>query len=127
MWADASRAGLDRNHLGCPSELTDADWRLIEPLIPAARREGNTRTVEMRRGLHASLYRVSTGCQWRCLRKDLLRKDLPPKSTVLHFFEIWNFDRTLLAIHEALVVLCREQARPRANPCHHRQPKRQRR
>ena len=51
------------------------------------------------------MYVLSTGCQWRYLPKDL-----PPKSTVFHYFDLWNYDGTLEAIHDTLDVKCREAA-----------------
>ena len=105
MWTNENRARYERCDQRYPSDLTDAEWQLIAPLIPPARRGGNKRTVDVRRVLNGIMYSLSTGCQWRYLPKDL-----PPKSTVFHYFDLWNFDGTLLAIHDALFVLCREQA-----------------
>jgi len=53
----------------------------------------------------------STGCQWRHLPKDL-----PSKSTVFRYFDLWNYDGTLLRLHHELYVLCREQAGRAASP-----------
>ena len=49
---------------------------------------------------------LSTGCQWRAIPKDL-----PPKSTVYEYFDLWTYDGTLERIHHALYEQCREQAR----------------
>ena len=78
MWTTENRARYDRSALRYPSDLTDAEWALIAPLIPPAKRGGDKRTVEMRAVVNALMYVLSTGCQWRALPKDL-----PARSTVL--------------------------------------------
>jgi transposase len=57
------------------------------------------------------MYVLSTGCQWRAIPKDL-----PPRSTVYDYFDLWTWDRTLERIHHALYVPCREQAEREASP-----------
>jgi transposase len=57
------------------------------------------------------LYVLSTGCQWRAIPKDL-----PPKSTVYEYFDLWTYDGTLPRIHRTLYEQCREQARRQASP-----------
>lgn len=57
------------------------------------------------------MYILSTGCQWRALPKDL-----PPRSTVYDYFDLWSWDGTLDRIHHALYVQCREQAGREASP-----------
>ena len=56
------------------------------------------------------MYLLSTGCQWRAIPKDL-----PPKSTVYDYFDLWTWDRTLDRIHHALYAACREQAEREAS------------
>ncbi|MGZ9082673.1 MAG: transposase, partial [Rhodoplanes sp.] len=87
-----------------PSDLTAAEWALIETMIPPARRGGRPRDVDVREVLNAILYVLSTGCQWKALPKDL-----PPKSTAHHYFMLWDWDGTLERIHHALYVAVREQ------------------
>ena len=60
-----------------PSDLTDAQWALIEPYIPPEPGGGRPRKTELRDVLDAIFYLLRTGCQWRYLPADL-----PPKSTV---------------------------------------------
>ena len=48
MWTNENRARYDRSHLRYPSDLTDDEWQLVEPLIPPGRRGGDKRTVIMR-------------------------------------------------------------------------------
>ena len=111
MWTEENRDRHDRSKLRYPSDLTDAEWRLIAPLIPPARRGGNKRTVVMREVVNGVMYVLSTGCQW-----NVLPKDLPPKSTVNDYFRRWDWDGTLGRIHHALYVQCREQAGREASP-----------
>ena len=58
----------DRSALRYPSDLTDDEWALIEPLIPPARRGGNKRHVDEREVMNGIMYVLSTGCQWRAIR-----------------------------------------------------------
>jgi transposase len=111
MWTDENRARYDRSQLRYPSDLTDEEWHLIEPLIPAAKRGGNKRSVNIREVVNGLLYVLSTGCQWRALPKDL-----PARSTVYGYFDLWDYDGTLLRLHHALFVQCREQAGREPSP-----------
>jgi transposase len=79
-----------------PSDLTDEQGALIEPLIPA-NVVGRPRTVEMRDVLDAILYLNRSGCQW-----DMLPHDLPAKSTVYDHFARWRDDGTWQRIMDAL-------------------------
>ena len=111
MWKPEHRRAADRCGLGYPSDLTDAEWALIEPMIPPARRGGRPRDVNVREVLNAICYVLWTGCQWQALPKDL-----PPKSTAHHDFKLWEWDRTLERIHHALSGETREQAGREASP-----------
>lgn len=111
MWTNENRARYDRSKLRYPSDVTDAEWALVEPLIPPARRGGGKRTVEMRAVVNGLMYVLSTGCQWRAIPKDL-----PAKSTVYGYFDLWTYDGTLDRIHHALYVKCREAAGREASP-----------
>ncbi|MBG0811159.1 IS5 family transposase [Methylosinus sp. H3A] len=111
MWTNEHRARYDRSKLRYPSDVTDAEWVLVGPLIPPAKRGGGKRTVEMRSIVNGLMYVLSTGCQWRAIPKDL-----PPKSTVHGYFDLWTYDGTLDRIHHALYVKCREAAGREASP-----------
>jgi transposase len=111
VWTIENRARYDRSTLRYPSDLTDAEWALIGPLIPPAKRGGNKRTVNVREVVNGLMYVLSTGCQWAALPKDL-----PPRSTVNGYFCRWDHDGTLDRIHYALYVQCREQAGREASP-----------
>ena len=111
MWTDENRARYNRDHLRYPSDVTDAEWAEIAPLIPPARRGGRRREVVVRDLVNGLMYVLSTGCQWRYIPKDL-----PPKSTVYRYFCDWSRGRTLDRIHHALYVKCRERLDLEASP-----------
>jgi len=111
MWTDRNRARYDRSKLRYPSDLTDEEWQLVEPLIPPGKPGGGKRTVNMREVVNGLMYVLSTGCQWRAIPKDL-----PPRSTVYDYFDLWTYDGTLVRIHHALYVRCREQEQREASP-----------
>ena len=94
-----------------PSDLTDAEWAHVAPVIPPARRGGNRRHVDEREVVNGLMYILSTGCQWRAIPKDL-----PPRPTLYDYFDLWSYDGTLDRLHEALYVKCREQAGRDASP-----------
>jgi transposase len=111
MWTNENRRLYDRSKLRYPSDLTDEEWALIEPLIPPAKRGGGKRTADMREVVNGLMYVLSTGCQWRAIPKDL-----PPRSTVHGYLDLWNWDGTIDRIHHALYVRCREKAEREASP-----------
>jgi transposase len=71
MWTAENRSLFNRDKLRYPSDLTDAEWRNIGPLLPPARRGGGKRRVDMREVVNGVMYVLSTGCQWRYMPKDL--------------------------------------------------------
>jgi transposase len=105
MWTDENRGRYDRSKLRYPSDLTDEEWALVEPLIPPAKRGGGKRTVNMREVVNGLMYVLSTGCQWRAIPKDL-----PARSTVHGYLDLWDYDGTLQRLHHTLYVQCRERA-----------------
>jgi len=111
MWTKRNRARYDRSKLRYPSDLTDDEWQLVEPLIPPGKHGGDKRTVVMREVVNGLMYVLSTGCQWRAIPKDL-----PPKSTVYDYFDLWTSDGTLNRIHHTLYEQCREQEQREASP-----------
>lgn len=111
MWKPEHRLAADRCRLRYPSDLSDAEWLLIAPMIPPGRRGGRRRSVDVREVLNAIFYVLSTGCQWKAMPKDL-----PPKSTAHFYFLLWDWDGTLDRIHDALYVATREAAGREASP-----------
>src|SRR5688572_24941192 len=65
MWKPEHRAAADRGGLRYPSDMTDAEWALVAPLIRPAKRGGRPRTVDVREVLNAIFYVLWTGCQWK--------------------------------------------------------------
>jgi transposase len=111
MWTTSNRRQYERARLRYPSDLTDAEWALVEPLIPPAKPGGRRRTVEVREVLNAIFYVLSTGCQWRALPTDL-----PPRSTANNYLGLWAWDGTLDRIHEVLFEAVRAQEGRSAEP-----------
>ena len=68
MWTTENRDRYDRSKLRYPSDVTDAEWALIAPLIPRAKRGGGKRTVDLREVVNGLMYVLSTGCQ--CARSQ---------------------------------------------------------
>ena len=87
MWTAENRPCYNRDRLRYPSDLTDEEWAVVEPLIPPGRRGGGKRRVNMREVVNGVMYVLSTGCQWRYIPKDL-----PPRSTVNDYFCQWSYD-----------------------------------
>ena len=87
-----------------PTDLTDAEWAILEPLVPKPK-SGGRPARERREILDAICYVVRTGCAWRYLPHDF-----PSWQTVYHYFRLWRLDGTWERIHDAL----REQARQKA-------------
>ena len=111
MWTNENRGRYDRSHLRYPSDLTGGEWNLVEPLIPPGKRGGDKRTVNLREVVNGLMYILSTGCQWRAIPKDL-----PPRSTLYDYFDLWSWDGTLDRIHHELYVKCREAVSREASP-----------
>ena len=90
-----------------PSDVTDQQWAILEPLIPPARtrRGGRPREVDMREVINTILYQNRSGCQW-----DMLPHDLLPKSTVYDYFVQWRDDGTWSQMVEALRTQIRVHA-----------------
>jgi transposase len=67
MWTEITRRKYERGGQRYASDLTDGEWALIEPHMPAAKPLGRPREIELRAVLDAILYIARTGCQWRML------------------------------------------------------------
>ena len=85
-----------------PSDLSNAQWELIERHIPPEQWGGRTRSVDMREVINAMMYLTRTGCQWRAIPHDL-----PNRSTVRHYYDRFRRDGTWPKVHDTL----REQVR----------------
>ena len=80
-----------------PSDLTDAQWELVEPHIPPEKWGGRTRAVPMREVVNGILYLSRTGCQWRAIPHDL-----PNWNTVRHYYDRFRDDGTWERVHDLL-------------------------
>ncbi len=81
-----------------PSDLSDAEWRILQPLLPKSKGFGHPRTVDLREILNGIFYVVQkTGCQW-----EMLPHDLPPYTTVYGYFQKWQRKGTWQEIHDQL-------------------------
>src|SRR3546814_17210088 len=81
MWNPTARAEHSRAGLRYGSDLTDAEWRLIEPYLPPPRRRGRRRRWSMRQIVEANFYVLRSGCPWR-----LLPDSYPPWRPVYRWF-----------------------------------------
>jgi putative transposase len=80
-----------------PSDLTDEQWAVLEPLLPPAKSGGRPRTVDLREVVNTLFYQNRSGCQW-----DMLPHDLAPKSTAYDYFLRWRDDGTWPRLVDAL-------------------------
>ena len=85
-----------------PTDLTDAQWRLIARRVPEPKPGGRPATYDRRAIVDAILYQTRNGCTWRALPHDF-----PPYRIVFHYFRAWQTDGTWDAIHDALRVKVR--------------------
>ncbi len=88
-----------------PSDLTDAQWQVVEPLIPPAKHGGRPRSVDMREVVNTLFYQSRTGVPW-----DFLPHDLVPKSTAWDYFVAWQRDGTWQKMVDSLRAQVRVQA-----------------
>ena len=110
-WTEITRRKYRRDGLRYASHLMDAEWALIEPLLPPASPLGRPRETNLRSVVNAILYMASTGCQWRQLPKEF-----PPYSTVQGYFYAWSRAGVFASINHALVMAAREKDGREASP-----------
>lgn len=87
------------------TDLTEAEWKRLEPLIPPCKPGGRPRAQDMREILNGLFYLLRTGCSWR-----MMPHDLPHWRTVYHYFREWTKDGTLKHMHDQLRSKVRIQA-----------------
>lgn len=112
MWTDEHRALYRRESGRYPSDLTDAEWEQLEPVIPDASPGGRPRKTDMRSAMNAILYLLRTGCPWRYLPRD----GFPPRSTVYNIFRKFQKDGTWDVIRAHLHANLREKLGREASP-----------
>jgi transposase len=111
MWTDSARRQYERLGSRYATDLTDAEFALIEPFLPPPRSGGRSRTTSLREVLNAILYVLRSGCQWR-----LLPTNFPPYSTVYGYFRAFWQLGSWTRIWAALLMEGREQAGKEASP-----------
>jgi transposase len=111
MWTASARAQYRRSGRRYATDVSDAEFALIEPLLPGCQRGGRARTTSLREVLNAILYLLRTGCPWR-----MLPKDFPPKSTVYGYFRRFGQDGVWHQTWMVLTMAAREQAGREASP-----------
>lgn len=112
MWRQEHRASAERPKGGLPSDLTDAEWTRLAPLIPPAHPGGRPRKTDMRSAMNAILYLLRTGCPWRYLPPERF----PPRSTVYNIFRQFQRDGVWEAIWVELHMALRERLGREASP-----------
>lgn len=110
-WNDIARSEHTRKTHRYPSDMTDAEWALIAPLVPPAKSGGRKRKTDMRAVMDAILYVGSSGCQWR-----MLPKCFPPFTTVQGYFYDWRNRGLFKAMNALLVMEARELEGREASP-----------
>jgi len=111
VWTEITRLKYRRDELRYSSDMTDAEWSVIEPLLPRPQRLGRPRTTDLRAVLNGILYIAMTGCQWR-----MLPKDFPAFTTVQGYFYRWRDDGLWATINHHLVMAVRQAMGREASP-----------
>jgi transposase len=111
MWTETTRRQYRRDDRRSASEMTDAEWALIEPHLPAAKRLGRPRCVAPRAVVEALLYLLRTASPW-----GLLPRDFPNRSTVQRYFYAWQAAGVWKTINLLLLQQARERAGREASP-----------
>ncbi len=94
-----------------PSDLTDAQWQIIEPLLPPPKPGGRPRTTKLREVVNAVFYLSRSGCSWR-----MLPHEFPPWGTVHYYARRWRRDSTWEGVMNALREQVRKQSGRQATP-----------
>ena len=94
-----------------PTDLSDMEWKLIEPHIPTPVGHGRPRIHSLREILNAIFYLLKSGCQWR-----MLPNEFPRWPTVYHYFRTWRIAGTWERINQALRERLRVKLRRNPQP-----------
>ena len=111
MWTPTTREQHSRKALRYQTDLTDAEWVVIEPHLPPAHGTGRPRSWPMREIVNGIFYVMRAGCPWR-----LLPSDLPPWGTIYRWFAKFRDDGLLEKINHSLVMADRERVGREASP-----------
>jgi transposase len=112
MWTDTTRKQHARSGLVLPSHLTDAEWKVLEPLLPKRSKLGRPALWSHRTIIEALLYLLQGGLAWRMLPPGIF----PPATTVQHYFYAWRDAGLWSSINHSLVMLAREATGREASP-----------
>ncbi len=88
---------MKRKRRRYPSDLSDKEWKIIEPLLPGAKPGGRPRKTDMRELLNSIFYVQKSGCQWRMIPNDLV-----VWGTAYYYFSKWTKDGTWSSINDKL-------------------------
>src|SRR4028119_2051887 len=110
MWTPTTRRQHSRDDLRYETDLTDAEWAVIAPLLPAACGRGRPRTC-LRAVVNATFYVLRGG-----IKERLLPTDLPPRSTVFGWFSLWRDTGVFESMNHLLVMADRERVGREASP-----------
>jgi transposase len=111
MWTPTTRRQHSRDHLRYETDLTDAEWALIEPLMPAPKPLGRPWAWPLREIMNAIFYVLRGGVAWR-----LLPNDLPPRTTVYRWFATWRDTGLFESMNHLFVMADRERVGREASP-----------
>ena len=111
MWTETTRSRHDREDLRYGSDLTDAEWELLAPLLPAAAKTGRPRGWPMREMVNALFYVLRSGCPWR-----MLPEHFPPHQTAYRWFVRFRDEGLWQNLNHHLLMLDRERVGREASP-----------
>src|SRR5271169_2611602 len=111
MWTAATRTEHDRDDLRYPSDLTDAEWQILAPLLPPPAKTGRHRAWEMRELINAIFFVLRGGVPWR-----MLPDHFPPHQTTYRWFTRFRDDGTWERLNHHLVMRDRERVGREASP-----------
>ncbi len=111
MWTPTTRRHHSRDGLRYETDLTDAEWAVIEPLMPKPRQRGRPWAWSLREIVNAIFSVLRSGIAWR-----LIPKDLPPRTTVYRWFALWRDTGLFERMNHLLVMADRERVGRAASP-----------
>jgi transposase len=109
--AGKTRNLRDMNTTSYPSDLSIAQWNILEPLTPIKSSTGRPREYALHTIVNAIVYILYEGCRWRSLPKEY-----PPWQTVYYYFRLWRKDGTLVHIRQHLVAAVRQDSARKPEP-----------
>ena len=111
VWTDDNRGRYDRRNQRYPSDLTNEEWIILEPLLPVARGIGRPRIHPLREIMNGIRYVLRYGIPW-----DAMPKDLPPSSICYDYWRLLSDGGHMERINHHLVMMDREKAGREASP-----------